>query len=93
MRSARMMHTGARTCILADVRSGDPDLHPVLGSARPQGLEGSCLMPTRDERLRSASARGRLWLWVGRVLVALVGLILLVLLVGVVYQFVATRIA
>ena len=50
-------------------------------------------MATRDERPRSASGRGRLWLWVGRVLVALVGLILLVLLVGLVYQFVATRIA
>jgi pimeloyl-ACP methyl ester carboxylesterase len=50
-------------------------------------------MTTRNERPRSASARGRVWLWVRRVLVALVGLIVLVLLVGLVYQFVATRIA
>jgi pimeloyl-ACP methyl ester carboxylesterase len=49
-------------------------------------------MATRDERPRSASAPGRVWLWVGRVLVALVGLIVLLLLVGLVYQFVATRI-
>jgi pimeloyl-ACP methyl ester carboxylesterase len=50
-------------------------------------------MATRDERPRSASARGRLWLWVRRVLVAFVGLILLLLLLGLLYQFVATRIA
>jgi pimeloyl-ACP methyl ester carboxylesterase len=50
-------------------------------------------MATREERPRSASARGRLWLWVGRVLVALVGLIVLLLLLGLLYQFVATRIA
>jgi len=50
-------------------------------------------MATRDESPQSASARGRLWLWVRRVLVAFVGLILLLLLVGLVYQFVATRIA
>jgi len=78
MQPARMMHTGAS---------------PRLGFGKPRGLEGSSLIATRDERPRSASARGRLWLWVGRVLVALFGLILLVLLVGLVYQFVATRIA
>jgi pimeloyl-ACP methyl ester carboxylesterase len=50
-------------------------------------------MATSDERPRSALARGRLWLWVRRVLVALVGLIVLLLLVGLLYQFVATRIA
>ena len=50
-------------------------------------------MATRNERPRSASTRGRVWLWVGRVLVALVGLIVLLLLVGLVYQFVATRLA
>jgi len=37
-------------------------------------------MATREERPRSASARGRLWLWVGRVLLALVGLIVLLVL-------------
>jgi pimeloyl-ACP methyl ester carboxylesterase len=50
-------------------------------------------MATSDERPRSASALGRLWLWVGRILVALVGLIVLLLLLGLLYQFVATRIA
>ena len=50
-------------------------------------------MTTRDERPRSASARGRVWLWVRRVLLALVGLIVLLLLVGLVYQFVASRLA
>jgi hypothetical protein len=50
-------------------------------------------MATREERPRSALARGRLWLWVRRVLVALVGLIVLLLLVGLLYQFLATRIA
>jgi hypothetical protein len=50
-------------------------------------------MATRDESPQSALARGRVWLWVRRVLVALVGLILLLLLVGLLYQFVATRIA
>jgi hypothetical protein len=50
-------------------------------------------MATREERPRSASTRGRVWLWVRRVLVALVGLIVLLLLVGLLYQFVATRIA
>src|SRR5829696_5492794 len=50
-------------------------------------------MATREERPRSALARGRLWLWVRRVLVALVGLIVLLLLIGLIYQFVATRIA
>jgi hypothetical protein len=29
MQPARMMHTGARACMLADVQSGDSDLHPV----------------------------------------------------------------
>ena len=46
-------------------------------------------MATSDERPRSALARGRLWLWVRRVLVALVGLIVLLLLLGVLYQFLA----
>jgi pimeloyl-ACP methyl ester carboxylesterase len=50
-------------------------------------------MTTRNERPRSASARGRVWFWVRRVLLALVGLILVVLLAGLVYQFVATRLA
>jgi pimeloyl-ACP methyl ester carboxylesterase len=50
-------------------------------------------MTTRNERPRSASTRGGLWLWVGRILVALVGLILLLLLLGVLYQFLATRLA
>jgi hypothetical protein len=48
-------------------------------------------MATREVRPRSALARGRLWLWVGRVLVALVCLI--VVLLGLLYQFLATRIA
>ena len=50
-------------------------------------------MAPSDERPRSALARGGLWLWVRRVLVAFVGLILLLLLVGLLYQFVATRLA
>ena len=50
-------------------------------------------MATREERPLSASARGRAWLWVGRVLVALVGLIVVLLLLGLLYQFLATRIA
>src|SRR5215217_6700371 len=50
-------------------------------------------MATREERPRSTSARGRLSLWVGRVFLALVGLIVLLLLVGLVYQFIATRLA
>jgi hypothetical protein len=54
---------------------------------------GSCFMVTREDRPRSSSARGRLWLWARRVLLALVGLILLVLLARLLYQFVATRLA
>ena len=50
-------------------------------------------MATRDEHPQSTSARDRLWLWVRRVLVAFVGLIVLLLLVGFVYQFLATRLA
>jgi hypothetical protein len=37
---ARMMHTGARACMLAYVQSGDPDLHPVSGSATPEVWKG-----------------------------------------------------
>ena len=50
-------------------------------------------MVTRADRPRPASARGRLWLWVRRLLVVLVGLILLLVIAGLVYQFVATRLA
>lgn len=50
-------------------------------------------MATRDERPRPALAHGGLWLWVRRVLVAFVGLILLLLLLGLLYQFLATRLA
>lgn len=50
-------------------------------------------MVTREDRPRPASARGRLWLWIRRALVALVGLVVVVLLAGLVYQFVATRLA
>ncbi len=50
-------------------------------------------MVTRADRPRPASARGRLWLWVRRLLVVLVGLIILVVIAGLVYQFVATRLA
>jgi pimeloyl-ACP methyl ester carboxylesterase len=50
-------------------------------------------MVTREDRPRSSSALGRVWLWVRRILVVLFGLILLVLLVGLVYQFIATRLA
>src|SRR5918998_469477 len=50
-------------------------------------------MVRRADRPRPASARGRLWLWIRRVLLVLVGLILVVLLAGLVYQFVATRLA
>ena len=50
-------------------------------------------MVRRADRPRPASARGRLWLWIRRVLLVLVGLILVLLLAGLVYQFVATRLA
>ncbi len=50
-------------------------------------------MVTREDRPRPASARGRLWLWIRRALVALVGLVVVVLLAGLLYQFVATRLA
>src|SRR5215207_11648537 len=70
-----------------------PGSSPRLELGKDRSLEGSCLMATREERPRSALARGRVWLWVGRVLVALVGLIVLLLLLGVLYQFVATRLA
>lgn len=50
-------------------------------------------MVTREARPGSSSALGRAWLWVRRILVVLFGLILLVLLVGLVYQFVATQLA
>ena len=46
---------------------------------------------TRADRPRPASARGRLWVWTGRVLVVVGGLLIVVLLAGLVYQFVATR--
>ena len=42
---------------------------------------------------RSASRRRRIWTWIGRVFVALVGLVLLLALAGLVYQFIATRLA
>ena len=42
---------------------------------------------------RSAPRRGRIWTWIGRVFVALVGLVLLLALAGLVYQFIATRLA
>jgi pimeloyl-ACP methyl ester carboxylesterase len=42
---------------------------------------------------RSAPRRSRIWTWIGRVLVALVGLVLLLALAGLIYQFVATRLA
>jgi pimeloyl-ACP methyl ester carboxylesterase len=48
---------------------------------------------TREDRPGSSSALGRVWLWVRRILVVLFALILLVVLVGLVYQFVATRLA
>src|SRR5215207_731094 len=70
-----------------------PGSSPRLELGKDRSLEGSCLMATREERPRSALARGRVWLWVGRVLVALVGPIVLLLLLGVLYQFVATRMA
>ena len=50
-------------------------------------------MLRRADRPRPASARGRLRLWIGRVLLVLVGLLLVLLLAGLVYQFVATRLA
>ena len=50
-------------------------------------------MLRRADRPRPASASGRLRLWIKRVVVVLVGLILVVLLAGLVYQFVATRLA
>lgn len=50
-------------------------------------------MTTSNERPRSASPRGRVWLWVRRILLALVALIVVLLVVGVLYQFLATWIA
>jgi pimeloyl-ACP methyl ester carboxylesterase len=52
--------------------------------------EGSPALSTANAT-RSAPRRGRIWTWIGRILVALVGLVLLLALAGVVYQFVATR--
>src|SRR5215213_5143922 len=46
-----------------------------------------------DRPRAASSVRGRLWLWIRRVLVVLAGLILLIVLAGLVYQFVATRLA
>src|SRR5829696_8804744 len=52
------------------------------------------LILRRTDRPRPASsARGRLWLWIRRVLVVLAGLILLFVIAGLVYQFLATRLA
>src|SRR5215208_5574693 len=48
---------------------------------------------TRADQPRPASARGRLWVRTGRVLVVVGGLLIVVLLAGLVYQFVATRLA
>ena len=48
---------------------------------------------TRADQPRPASARGRLWVWTGRVLVVVGGLLIVVLLAGLIYQFVATRLA
>ena len=70
-----------------------PGSSPRLGLGKVRGLEGSCLKATREERPRSASAHGRVWIWVRRVLLALVGLIVVLLLLGLLYQFLATRIA
>src|SRR5215218_7907663 len=39
-------------------------------------------MVAQEDRPRSSSARGRLWLWIRRVLLALVGVVLVVLLAG-----------
>src|SRR5918994_4125425 len=50
-------------------------------------------MVTGARQPRPASPRSRLWLWARRVLVALVGLVLVVLLAGLVFQFVATQLA
>ena len=50
-------------------------------------------MVTREDRPRSSSALGRVWLWVRGIILVLFALILLVVLVGLVYQFVATRLA
>jgi pimeloyl-ACP methyl ester carboxylesterase len=54
--------------------------------------EGSPALSTANAT-RSAPGRGRIWTWIGRVLATLVGLISLVALAGLVYQFVATRLA
>ena len=48
---------------------------------------------TRADQPRPASARGRLWVRTGRVLVVVGGLLIVVLLAGLIYQFVATRLA
>jgi pimeloyl-ACP methyl ester carboxylesterase len=50
-------------------------------------------MTTSNERPRSASPRDRVWLLLRRILLALVALIVVLLVVGVLYQFLATRIA
>jgi hypothetical protein len=65
---------------------------PVLGSARPEVWKG-VLSWRRATSAHNLLPRGRLWPWVRRVLVAFVSLIVLLLLVGLLYQFVATQIA
>ena len=70
-----------------------PRVFPSPGAVKDRGLGGSCVTVTREDRTRPASARGRLWLWVRRGLFVLVGVILVALLAGLVYQFVATRLA
>jgi hypothetical protein len=64
-----------------------------MAGKKDRALGGSRVMLRRADRPRPASVRGRLRLWIKRVLVVLVGLILVVLLAGLVYQFVATRLA
>ena len=76
---------------------GDRVVH-TAGPMSPAGKEVAdeakpAVTPTGAHRQGPASRRGRLWLWIGRVLLALVGLVLVLVLAGLVYQFVATRLA
>ncbi len=48
--------------------------------------------PETDQQLTTPHGRSRLWRWTKRVLVGLAGLVVFLLLAGVVYQFVATKI-
>ena len=45
-----------------------------------------------DQQLDAPRGRSRLWKWTKRIFIGLAGLVVVLLLAGVLYQFVATRI-